>query len=125
MTAEHPRVIRRDRSLTSTLALCVAAACFSMGVSAVHAEPGAPAAAQGDPLHGGLPFFDARVDAQGVPTTEVQQAIAARKGAYSPAKTADLQRLNNLIPMLTVDDNPFYGTPHFVRSTMAYLTEAS
>ncbi len=70
-----------------------------------------------------LPNFDIRLDADGKPTAAVRAALlGARTGASTSLRELDEQQLLQATPEVRVDDHEFFGTPHFVVSTRAFLT---
>ncbi len=75
-----------------------------------------------DPTHGGLPFFDIRLDNLELPTAAVRDAVLDAHKLAGPARTLELQRLRASLPLLRVDESELYGTPSFIRSTAAFLT---
>lgn len=70
-----------------------------------------------------LPYFDIRLQPSGLPTEAVQSALrGARTGAELSLRDMDAQQLMRATPELRIDDHEFFGTPHFVASTRAFLT---
>jgi len=70
-----------------------------------------------------LPFFDARLDADGKPTEAVRAALQGlRGGAAISQRDLDAQQLLQSTPALRIDDHEIFGTPHFVASTREFLT---
>ena len=85
----------------------------------------APLSAQMAPEGGSLPFFDARL-AGDQPSPAVRQAImTSRTPAQRDRRAAALESLQRQIPGLRVDDDQFFDTPHFVRSTARLLTDVA
>jgi hypothetical protein len=76
-----------------------------------------------DPLHGGLPFFDIRLDKDEVPTAAVRAALDAALRPGAAARSVEANSLLGRIPLLTIDSSQFYGTPCYVRSTFTFLTD--
>ncbi len=76
--------------------------------------------------HAGLPFFDVRQTAGEAPSAAVERALDRHKASESwkrrEARRAELMRE---IPELRCDADPFFGTPHFLRSTAQMLTGPS
>jgi hypothetical protein len=71
----------------------------------------------------GLGFYDARLDADGVPLEKVTAIIAAmRKTPAAGMREADLQKLRGMVDGVVVDDDALLGTARFVRSTWKFLT---
>jgi hypothetical protein len=107
---------------SSTIRAAALMLCLSAGTT--FASTGAPwLVAQDDDA--GLSLVDARLTAAGTPTAQVQQAIADARAGIANAHDAALARLGNQVPLVAVDDDEFFGTPHFVRSTVAFLTGPS
>jgi len=104
----------------SVRALSVLALCLLAGHAAAVADDAAPVrkGVVGMVNEGlafqdtGLPNFDARLD----------RKVDARRPAHSAAYLKDLAKLQAKIDGLTVDDDQFFGTPRFVRSTRQLLT---
>ncbi len=70
-----------------------------------------------------LDNFDARRDADGQPLTFVRTAVAAARSPQAiAAREFALARLQQRVPGVAVDTHDALGTPHFVRSTIAFLT---
>jgi len=69
--------------------------------------------------------FDLRLDGDKTAKRVLDAVAAARALPAGAARGAALARLAKAIPGLVIDDNQFYGTPHFLRSTRALLTGAS
>jgi hypothetical protein len=70
----------------------------------------------------GRPVFDVRHDGDLV-SESVREAIAAsRDAATTAARAADLNALRDEIVELRLDEDEFFGTPHFLRSTRQMLT---
>ena len=100
-----------SRPLTSLLA---AALLLASPLSAQRAH------LPGEPEHHTL--YDARLDVDLV-RPEVRSAIVrSRTPAARVARDADLARLRAEIPELRLDEDEFFGTPHFLRSTRQLLT---
>jgi hypothetical protein len=76
-----------------------------------------------DPLHGGLPYFDARCDSRGIATPAVRQAIAAARARSGDARAVALDALGARVPCLAVELDPCYGMPQWLGSTLAFLTD--
>jgi hypothetical protein len=70
----------------------------------------------------GLPYFDARFDGDQVRPAVRAAFLAARTPAAVAAREAELAELAGRIPDLRLDEDEFFGTPHFLRSTRALLT---
>jgi hypothetical protein len=74
----------------------------------------------------GRPFFDIRQDEREFPTRQVAAALAkARASEAWKRREATLADLARRVPMLKCDDHHLFGTPHFLRSTVAFLTGPS
>ncbi len=70
-----------------------------------------------------LADFDARLDADGQPVPDVLSALRqSRPAAALRARELALGRLLQAVQGVRVDDHHMFGTPHFVRSTLAFLT---
>ncbi len=71
----------------------------------------------------GLPFFDIRTDAEGLPTAAVTEAILKAEGRAAKRALA-LRLLESRVAggEVTADEDQFFGTPGFVRSTRSFLT---
>jgi hypothetical protein len=79
----------------------------------------------GDAEPAPLPYFDARLDTSGLITAPVRQALADSRSAQQlAARDAELAELDASIVQLRLDDDEFFGTPHFLRSTFQLLTDA-
>ena len=76
-----------------------------------------------DPLHGAQPFFDARCDKAGIATPEVRKAIDAASARNGKARSSDLDALKARIPALDIQLDANFGTPQWVGSTLAFLTD--
>ncbi len=63
----------------------------------------------------GLPNFDARDD----------RHVAVKRGPLAAAFQDDVARLSATVQGLVVDDDQYFGTPRFVRSTQAMVTAAA
>ncbi|MFT5287612.1 MAG: hypothetical protein ACI8TQ_003800 [Planctomycetota bacterium] len=71
----------------------------------------------------GLPYFDARLSVDG-PLDNVSRAIVEGRSAdQASARFEALQRLSSRVPSVRVDNDQFFGTPHFIGSSRALLTE--
>lgn len=71
-----------------------------------------------------LAYKDARLD-DGVITAPVRQALSSSRTVQQrAARDAELTQLHASITELRLDDDEFFGTPHFLRSTKQMLTEA-
>ncbi len=71
----------------------------------------------------GLPFFDVRLDSEGLPLANVTARIdALTKSAGWPARDADAARLRGMIDGLVIDQDPLTGAPGLMRSTSKLLT---
>jgi len=93
---------------------CMAACVLSAAASAQFAP---------SPQDRGLPYHDVRL-ADGEPVGAVRAALqTARTAAAREARAAALERLGERVVGLRVQDDALFGTPHFVRSTFALLTE--
>src|SRR5262245_13644806 len=99
------------------MAACGLAGVNSPAWSAQLANPPAPDAKADD----GLPNFDIRVDADGNPTARVRQALAAHP--KTPESAAALERLRKTVELVTIDDDPYFGTPRYVRAWNQLLSE--
>ena len=114
------RLIRRA-SCALLVALC--AGSISGRAGAIVQPPSA------DPCAGcdhGAPYFDVRLRDDGFPTRAISSAInTARASDTVTQRQAALDRLHGRIAGLEVDEDPFFGTPRFVRSTQRLLTGAS
>src|SRR5436309_208456 len=109
--------------LASSLSLAAAVAVVAgVGPGALGADQ--PAGFE-DPLHGGLDYLDLRTTPDGQPTPDTQKAIVNALALHAAARASDLAQLQSRIPLVVVDDDPFYGTPHSIRSTFAFLTGKS
>jgi hypothetical protein len=73
----------------------------------------------------GLPFFDIRLDADGVPVPRLRAAIDKAQAGTGAARAAVLAKLKARVVDLTVDFSPFTGTPNSIRSTAQFLTGPS
>jgi hypothetical protein len=74
----------------------------------------------------GRPFFDIRIDVDSLPLDRVTKASTARLiGDIAAARNADIARLTRFVPDVTVDQDPFLGTPSSIRSTSRNLTAAA
>jgi hypothetical protein len=78
-----------------------------------------------DPLHGGLPYFDARCDKDGIVYPAVAQALAAAKARGGQARAIDLDALRARIPFLRMEEDQYFGTPKWLGSTQAFLTDVA
>lgn len=79
-----------------------------------------------DERQAGLPFFDARLTTLGIPMPFVRESLAGyAKSPEWAARQAELAALMAQITDVRVDDNEFFGTPHFIRSVTTFLTPAS
>jgi hypothetical protein len=102
------------------------------GLTAAVAALASPASAQFDPrlfrtpqVTAPIPLenADVRLDADGQPLPFVRAAVlASRTNAVVAAREAALARLRTRVPGLAVDTHELFGTPHFVRSTIALLS---
>jgi len=71
-----------------------------------------------------MPYLDVRLD-NGIITESVRQALFASRGAQQlAARDAELAELDSRIIELRLDNDQFFGTPHFLRSTRQLLTQA-
>ncbi len=69
------------------------------------------------------PDLDVRLEADGRTRPFVRAAlVAARTPVQSAARALALRKLAERVPDLAVDDHEVFGTPHFVRSTITFLT---
>jgi hypothetical protein len=102
--------------------LVVAMAAGLLGVPTAEAQVAVEPVAF-DPLHGGLPYFDARLDHMERATPRVRAAVEQARKKDGAAREAELARLKSTVYMLAVDESELYGTPYFVRSTYDFLTE--
>ncbi len=103
-----------------------------LGVSAAVAALATSSPAQFDPrlfrtpqVTAPLPLgdTDVRLDADGQPLPFVRAALAAsRTPAVAVARQQALERLQQRVPGAAVDAHDLFGTPHFVRSTLAFLS---
>ncbi|MBK7643410.1 MAG: M36 family metallopeptidase [Planctomycetes bacterium] len=100
------------------------ATTLSAGIANAQFDPHGPLAAQ---LHStdaaGLPWFDARTDAAGVPLPGLRTAIGAARNASLTAQRAhEIEILARSVPGLRVEDDPMLGTPRWIASTQSLLT---
>ncbi|MCY2959676.1 MAG: M36 family metallopeptidase [Planctomycetota bacterium] len=103
-----------------------------LGVSAAVAALATPSSAQFDPrlfrtpeVTTPIPLgdLDARLDADGQALPFVRAALAAsRTPQVLAARELALERLRRRVPGVAVDAHDVFGTPHFVRSTLAFLS---
>lgn len=101
------------------------AAVLSLILSAGLA-PGAiaPSADDAGSPNSRLAWFDSRLDAEGLPLMHVTADLEAAMGSLNwKAREAEKAKLAARLPLLTIDDDGLVGTPRFVRSTAAFLTE--
>jgi len=75
-----------------------------------------------DPLHGGLPFFDACQDAAELANPAATQAIQKAQAARVAGRSADEARLRGVVPTVRIEDSPLLGTPQIILSTEQFLT---
>jgi len=103
------------------LARCLAAAVLLCGAAAAQFDPRLVPASRTAPEP--QPDFDVRLDAEGRTRGFVREAVsAARSPVQAAARALALEKLAERVPGLAVDDSELLGTPHFVRSTSAFLT---
>ncbi|MFN0242013.1 MAG: extracellular metalloproteinase [Planctomycetota bacterium] len=69
-----------------------------------------------------LPYFDARFEAGEVRAAVRAQIERARSEVERNARALDRLRLASDVPAVVIDEDELFGTPHFVRSTRAFLT---
>ncbi|MFO0831297.1 MAG: M36 family metallopeptidase [Phycisphaerales bacterium] len=76
--------------------------------------------------HDGLPFFDVRQQADGTLSEAAAVSLNAwRSGDAYAKRVAAVKALANEVPGVAVDEHSIFGTPHFVRSTTAFLSGPS
>ena len=114
MRSGNPGAGKRDRGSRCRSARGVIGAALVGAAALAGAAPSAPRQTD-DPA---LPVLDVRLDAADLPTAAVLGAIPKDRAA----RRADIARLAGRVPLVAVDDDALLGTPHFVRSTVAYLT---
>jgi subtilisin-like proprotein convertase family protein len=77
----------------------------------------------------GLPFFDVRVDADGIPTLRTKAAILASQVAQGQGGVAGARGgalgLAAMVPGAAVDQDELLGTPRYVRNERGFLTAAA
>ncbi len=78
-----------------------------------------------DPGPAPLPFLDARLDGDLVLPSVRDVINVTRTEAGRVARDAAFTELSSRIPDLRMDEDEFFGTPHFLRSTRQLLTEPS
>lgn len=67
--------------------------------------------------------LDVRLEADGRTRAFVREALsAARSAVQSAARELAKRKLLERVPGLSVDDHEIFGTPHFVRSTLTFLS---
>jgi len=103
-----------------------------LGVSVAMAALATSASAQFDPRLFRSPQdttplpqgdVDARLDEDGRAQPFVRAAIAsARTPALDAARELAITRLRTRVPGVAIDAHELFGTPHFVRSTLAFLS---
>jgi hypothetical protein len=108
------------RHLSLVLGACLATVAFSGAAQAQFDPHLFRSAADKNPIP--LADFDVRLDADGQAVASVRESLA-RTGA-SATRAYDLNRLAQRVPGVVVDTDILFGTPHFVRSTYAFLTPA-
>ncbi len=70
-----------------------------------------------------LPFFDVRLDAQGLPVELVRASKSSAFDAVrAKARRAELDRLAFDLPMFSFEEHEFFATPQWVGSTARFLT---
>ncbi|MBK7874529.1 MAG: M36 family metallopeptidase [Planctomycetes bacterium] len=73
-----------------------------------------------------LPNLDVRLDAQGLPVEFVRTANASALDAVRRrARELERARLAFDVPMLSVEEHEFFATPHWIGSTLRFLTPPS
>jgi hypothetical protein len=114
------------RTLRRPLALALATSATALGGFTLHAQAqiGVMAPGVADDAHDhGLPFLDVRLDAQERVTGRVNNALAAWRGTEAFARReASLRAMRQIVPGLACDDHALMGVPHFLRSTVAFLS---
>ena len=111
--------------MTSTRSLRAAAASLVLASPLLaQFDPHSPLAQQlPGAADAGLPFLDARNDAEGVPLPGQALALAAlRSPAMRAAREQEFARLALRVPGLKLDEDPYLGTPRWLASTQALLT---
>jgi hypothetical protein len=120
------RLLAQASSGRMLVAALVLMACAP--VAAGHPAPNASSGAGAQTDHDcGLPFFDARLDINGLPLPIVKtriEAARANDGPLGAARTDEISLLRTAIPGLAIDVDELLGTPRYVRSTRAFLTPA-
>lgn len=70
-----------------------------------------------------LPYFDIRLDADGLAVEEVLDALAvARTESQLAARATSIAQIEQDVRGVRVADHEFFGTPHYIGSTMRLLT---
>jgi hypothetical protein len=114
-----------SRSALTFMCLALAMAAGSTLAAPPEVAPRDCNPATDDPLHGGLPFFDVRSDKNEMPTPAVRAAIDGARAKGGVARSVEMDALLGRVPLLKIDSHQYYGTPFYIRSTMAYLTNAA
>jgi hypothetical protein len=110
------------------LSLCMGlalAAGTTMGADSQPPQPRDCSPATDEPLHGGLPFFDARQDAAEMPVAAVTAAIRKSQAARAAIRAGDEAKLRAVVPTVQISDSPQQGTPQTIQSLDQQLTGAS
>ncbi|MCY2959035.1 MAG: M36 family metallopeptidase [Planctomycetota bacterium] len=108
--------------MTSLLARCSASVVLLGAVAGAQFDPSLfPTQQQTAPQP--LPDLDIRLGADGRTLPFVREALStARSPVQSAARALALRKLLERVPGVSVDDHEILGTPHFVRSTVVFLS---
>jgi hypothetical protein len=118
--------VRAQRSLAALTCLGLAfAAGTTLAAPPQDPPPRDCSPVTDEPLHGGLPYFDARLDGNEAPVAAVAKAVDAARALRAQGRAADESALRALVPTVKIQDSPLIGTPQVVLSTSEFLTPAS
>ncbi|MFT7462405.1 MAG: hypothetical protein ACI9EF_000745 [Pseudohongiellaceae bacterium] len=120
------RLVQCPGSLSSGRRLGSLCASFAVGLMALSSSGWAQRAhLPSDDHPAPLPYHDVRLLEDGLVTAPVRSAmLSSRTAEQRAARDAEVLQLRSTIAELRLDDDEFFGTPHFLRSTKQLLTSA-
>lgn len=114
------------RQIVTVGSVVALAACFAAPARAQFDPQTLVGLGHADPSSIPFAYFDVRLDERGLPRDSVGLALrSARPAGALRARALEIERLKREIPLLSVYDHEYFGTPQWIGSTLRFLTPPS